>query len=97
MKRIIFWNCSDYEYVILDDDCDMLYGQKDNFVRTDIKVGLTDADIEKVKEILKIENKEKVDFEEGAKALVDFERKLRESQIDDGLHLSEEDLWELLD
>lgn len=91
------WNCSDYEYVILDDDCDMLYGQKDNFIKVDGKVGLTDADIEKAKKILKIETEKKVDLEEGAKALVDFERKLRESQIDNDIHLSEEDLWELLD
>ncbi len=90
------WNCGDYEYVILDDDCDMLYRQKDNFIKVDGEVGLTDADIEKVKEILKIENKEKEDLEEDAKAFVDFERKLRESQIDNDLHLSEEDLWELL-
>jgi len=29
------------EYVILDDDCDMLYTQKDNFIHVDRYVGIT--------------------------------------------------------
>jgi hypothetical protein len=31
----------DYQYVIIDDDGDMLLNQKDNFVRTDSENGLT--------------------------------------------------------
>ena len=42
----------DYEYVIFDDDCDFLLGQKDNFIRTDKKTGVTQADIDKAKKIL---------------------------------------------
>lgn len=41
-----------YEYVIIDDDCDMLYGQKDNFIQIDRETGLTDNDIEQIKTIL---------------------------------------------
>jgi hypothetical protein len=39
-------------YVILDDDTDMLDSQKDNFVNTDAFVGLTWHDAEKAIEIL---------------------------------------------
>jgi hypothetical protein len=39
-------------YVILDDDTDMLYWQKDNFIPIDNKVGLTLEDIAKAKLIL---------------------------------------------
>lgn len=41
-----------YKYVIIDDDCDMLYGQKDNFIWVDRETGLTDNDIEQMKTIL---------------------------------------------
>ena len=37
----------DYNYVILDDDSDMLLEQKDNFVRTTSEIGLTDDDVKK--------------------------------------------------
>lgn len=46
----------DYNYVILDDDSDMLLEQKDNFVRTTSEIGLTDDDVKKAILIL---NKEK--------------------------------------
>lgn len=46
----------DYNYVILDDDRDMLLEQKDNFVRTTSEIGLTDDDVKKAILIL---NKEK--------------------------------------
>lgn len=42
-----------YNYVIVDDDCDFLLGQKDNFVHVDRKTGITKEDIEKIKKILK--------------------------------------------
>ena len=42
----------DYEYVIFDDDADMLMGQKDNFVQTDRYKGLTQEDIDKAISIL---------------------------------------------
>jgi hypothetical protein len=34
----------DFQYVILDDDSDMLLEQSDNFVRTDTEVGLTERE-----------------------------------------------------
>lgn len=34
----------DYNYVILDDDIDMLYHQRHNFVNTDWETGLTEED-----------------------------------------------------
>jgi hypothetical protein len=40
------------EYVILDDDSDMLYWQKDNFVHVDPFVGLTPLTITRAKRIL---------------------------------------------
>lgn len=43
---------SDFNYVILDDDCDMLLEQKDNFVNTDSYLGLQDKDVELAIEIL---------------------------------------------
>lgn len=46
----------DYEYVIFDDDCDMLLGQKDNFIQVNRKTGLTQADIDKAIKILNREN-----------------------------------------
>jgi hypothetical protein len=39
-------------YCIVDDDNDMLDSQKDNFVRTDFKTGLTEDNIEQIKKIL---------------------------------------------
>lgn len=42
----------DYTYVILDDDCDMLLGQKDNFIRIDGRVGLTQENIDLARKIL---------------------------------------------
>jgi hypothetical protein len=42
----------DYTYVIFDDDCDMLLGQKDNFIRIDSKTGLTQEDIDNARKIL---------------------------------------------
>ena len=43
---------TDYEYVILDDDCDFLLGQKDNFIRINRQTGITQADIDKARKIL---------------------------------------------
>lgn len=40
------------QYCIVDDDNDMLDSQKDNFVRTDFKTGLTEDNIEQIKKIL---------------------------------------------
>lgn len=37
----------DYNYVIIDDDSDMLLEHKDNFVRTDFTLGLIEQDVEK--------------------------------------------------
>lgn len=46
----------DYEFVIFDDDADMLLGQKDNFIQTDEELGISDEDIEKARKILTREN-----------------------------------------
>ena len=35
----------DYNYVILDDDTDMLLEQKDNFIQTDCMLGLSESDM----------------------------------------------------
>jgi len=43
-----------YVYAILDDDTDFLLGQKDNFVQTNEEYGITQDDIEKIKNILKV-------------------------------------------
>lgn len=43
-----------YKYVILDDSCDMLLGQKDNFVQINPETGITKEDIERIKGILGI-------------------------------------------
>ena len=49
----IVGKCWNYRsYVILDDDSDMLYWQKDNFIKTNGKYGLADADVEKAIAIL---------------------------------------------
>lgn len=42
----------DFAYVILDDDCDMLLEQRDNFVQTDSHLGLSESDVQKAIEIL---------------------------------------------
>jgi hypothetical protein len=42
----------DYQYVILDDDCDMLYVQRNNFVNTNSTLGLTKDESNKAIEIL---------------------------------------------
>lgn len=41
-----------YEYVIFDDDRDMLLGQMDNFIHVDRKTGVTQEDIDKARAIL---------------------------------------------
>jgi hypothetical protein len=43
---------SDYQYVILDDDTDMLYEQKDNFINTDSFLGLREGDTKNAIRIL---------------------------------------------
>lgn len=43
-------------YVILDDDSDMLYWQKDNFMKIDGRVGLQETDISKAVSIIRQEN-----------------------------------------
>lgn len=40
------------QYVILDDDCDLLYHQRNNFIHTDTYDGLSERDVEKAIEIL---------------------------------------------
>ena len=47
----------DYEYVILDDDVDMLMCQKDNFIRVDSYKALTKKDINKAIDIFERKNK----------------------------------------
>lgn len=47
----------DYEYVILDDDADMLMCQKDNFIRVDSYESLTEEDINKAIDIFERKNK----------------------------------------
>ena len=42
----------DYQYVILDDDCDMLYIQRNNFIRTNGNIGLTEENCKLAIEIL---------------------------------------------
>jgi len=44
----------DVEYVIFDDDADMLLGQVNHFIQTNRETALTEEDIEKAKEILKL-------------------------------------------
>lgn len=53
-------NTTDYEYVIFDDDSDFLLGQKDNFIRTDRRTGLTQADIDRAIKILNRENETEI-------------------------------------
>lgn len=42
----------DYEYVIFDDDTDMLLGQVNNFIQTNEETALTQEDIDKARKIL---------------------------------------------
>lgn len=42
----------DFTYVILDDDCDMLLEHKDNFIRVNSEIGLTNDDVRGAVEIL---------------------------------------------
>jgi hypothetical protein len=52
-EKLIGCDYSSYKnYLILDDDSDMLYWQKDNFVQIDGKVGLVESDIERCVKIL---------------------------------------------
>lgn len=48
------WGNEDYEYVILDDDADMLLEQTENFIQVNRWVGLTQEDVDRAKSILKI-------------------------------------------
>ena len=41
-----------YNYVIIDDDEDMLFGQKDHFIKINRELGITEEDIKKIKNIL---------------------------------------------
>ena len=43
-----------YEYVIFDDDMDMLLGQKQNFIRTSERYGITQRNINRAKKILEL-------------------------------------------
>ena len=45
-------NDVDYEYVIFDDDTDFLLGQKDNFIQTNERTGITEEDVERARKIL---------------------------------------------
>lgn len=49
------WQKFGFEYVIIDDDCDMLYGQKDHFVHVNYYTAITEEDIIKAKQILKLD------------------------------------------
>lgn len=49
----------DYEYVILDDDEDMLMCQKDNFIHVDRYTALTEENIKKAIDILERKNLKK--------------------------------------
>ena len=49
----------DYEYVILDDDDDMLMCQKDNFIHVDRNTALTEENINKAIDILERKNLKK--------------------------------------
>jgi len=47
----------DYSYLILDDDNDMLYEQRNNFIQTDSLLGLSKEDITKAIKILNYDTK----------------------------------------
>lgn len=57
----------DYEYVILDDDGDMLMGQADNFILVNRYTGLTKRHINKMRKILNREVKIKKEYEKTSK------------------------------
>ena len=42
----------DYTYVILDDDTDMLYWQRNNFIRTNYHRGISASNVKKAIKIL---------------------------------------------
>lgn len=46
----------DYSYLILDDDIDMLYDQKDNFINTHCDTGITKEHVEQAIKILNYKN-----------------------------------------
>lgn len=50
---------TDFEYVIIDDDCDFLMSQQENFVWVNRETGITNEDIKMCKDILerKIDSK----------------------------------------
>lgn len=48
----------DFNYVILDDDSDMLLEQAEHFIKTDTYLGLTKDDVEKAISILNRNNKQ---------------------------------------
>lgn len=50
------YESENYYYVIFDDDQDMLLGQAGHFIHVDRMTGLTQADIDKAKKILKYDN-----------------------------------------
>lgn len=52
IERNIGDKVSEFKYVILDDDSDMLYWQRKNFVQTDGQLGLTDEGVHKAIKIL---------------------------------------------
>lgn len=56
--RVYGYEGCDYEYVILDDDDDMLMCQKDNFIHINRDVALTEEDIKKAIDILERKNLE---------------------------------------
>jgi hypothetical protein len=56
-KVYIYKDSEDYEYVILDDDVDMLMCQKDNFIHVDSYESLTEEDINKAIDIFERKNK----------------------------------------
>ena len=55
------WGNEDYEYVIIDDDADMLLEQADNFIQIDRWVGITQGTIQKAKRILRYEKNDILD------------------------------------
>jgi hypothetical protein len=60
-EELIGWNYYDFkEYVIFDDDSDMLYWQRDNFMWVDRHCGLTPNLIYKAKRILGVPISDKV-------------------------------------
>ena len=55
----ISYSGNDYEYVILDDDEDMLMCQKDNFIHVDRNTALTEENINKAIDIFERKNLKK--------------------------------------